>query len=179
MSNRSRSKIRLWLAVLMAAALLFGAYALVHWTRSASGDDSTALARQAGRYWLTEDLRLEVTARRGDYLAALCSDRQGRWSLCVFYRDSLWRDRWRAGGGKAFLSPGELDSWNYGSPQGEAVLIFCGYDLPEDVQGYHFQNGGVTYLCPVEYPEVLDIFIIPDGRSNINGTPVPLDALPY
>ena len=56
---------------------------------------------------------------------------------------------------------GELGSWNYGNPR-EAVIIFCGGDLPEEAAWYTFQNSGITYTCPIENGRVLDVFVLPD-----------------
>ena len=99
--------------------------------------------------------------RRGDYLAALCTDGEGKWCMCVYERDSVFPDRWRGGGGKPSLTAGELGSWNYGNPR-EAVIIFCGGDLPEEAAWYTFQNSGITYTCPIENGRVLDVFVLPD-----------------
>ena len=106
-------------------------------------------------------LEIVETERRGDYLAALCTDRQGNWCMCVYERDSVFSDRWRGGGGKPYLTAGELGSWNFGNPQ-EAVIIFCGGDLPEEAAWYTFQNSGITYTCPIENGRVLDVFVLPD-----------------
>ena len=69
------------------------------------------------------------------------------------------------GGGAEAASPtcpaGELGSWNFGNPQ-EAVIIFCGGDLPEEAAWYTFQNSGITYTCPIENGRVLDVFVLPD-----------------
>lgn len=169
-----RGPLRWALTFLLILAALAGLYAAWHYARSAGEADLAALERQAEDYLRAEDFRIQKTARRGDYLAALGQDRDGRWRLCAYDRDRLFQNRWRANGGISALSSGELASWNYGSPRGEAVLIFCGGDLSEEVRGYSFQNDGVTYICPVEGDAVLDIFVIPDGRDNINGHPVPL-----
>lgn len=164
------------LAVVLALLLAAASCALWHWWGSAGGEDLGALERQAERYWNAEGLRVERTVQRGDYLAALCRGADGGYRLCVYDRDRLWHNRWRASGGKSALACGELSSWNYGSPRGEAVLVVCGCGLSEEVRGYSLQNGGVTYICPVDGDSVLDLFVIPDGRDDINGHPVPLDG---
>ena len=102
-----------------------------------------------------------LLGRCGDYLAALCSDGQGNWCMCVFDRDSVFSDRWQANGGKSRMTTGKLSSWNFGNPQ-EAVIIFCGGDLPEEAAWYTFQNSGITYTCPIENGRVLDVFVLPD-----------------
>ena len=108
-----------------------------------------ALAKKAEEYlgdWrLGGAVQVVETERRGDYLAALCTDGDGNWCMCVYDRDSVFRDRWRAGGGKPSLNAGELGSWNFGNSR-EAVIIFCGGDLPEEAAFYTFQNSGIH--CP-------------------------------
>lgn len=79
-----------------------------------------------------------------------------------------------ATGGKPYIEKGEISGWNYGSPQGEAVLIFCGTDISRDVAYYKFENNVITYTCPVEGRSVLDVFVIPN-TYDINGSPVLLD----
>ena len=106
-------------------------------------------------------LEIVETERRGDYLAALCSDGQGNWCMCVFDRDGVFSDRWMANGGKSRMATGKLGSWNFGNPR-EAVIIFCGGGLPEEAAYYRFQNSGITYTCPIEGGRVLDVFVLPD-----------------
>ena len=106
-------------------------------------------------------LEIVEMERRGDYLAALCSDGQGNWCMCVFDRDGVFSDRWMANGGKSRMETGKLGSWNFGTSQ-EAVIIFCGGDLPEEAAYYRFQNSGITYTCPIEGGRVLDVFVLPD-----------------
>ena len=106
-------------------------------------------------------LEIVEMERRGDYLAALCSDGQGNWCMCVFDRDGVFSDRWMANGGKSRMATGKLGSWNFGNPR-EAVIIFCGGGLPEEAAYYRFQNSGITYTCPIENGRVLDVFVLPD-----------------
>ena len=108
-------------------------------------------------------------------MAALCIDPEHAWSMCVYERHAIFDDRWVASGGKKAMDSGEIESWNYGSPKKEAILIFCGGNLPEDIAYYSFENSGVEYTCPVDDGTVLDLFIILD-RGNINGYPIPLNA---
>lgn len=173
-----RGKVRAFargcLITLLSVVVLAAGYLAAHWFSTVDGSDPDGLARQAAEYLKYEDLRIEETEQRGDYLAALCRDGDGNWCMCVFDRDPLFEDRWRASGGKKSMEKGNISSWNYGSPKREAVLIFCGGELPEEVRWYEFQNGGITYTCPVEGDKVLDIFIIPDS-DNIGGYPVLLD----
>ena len=106
-------------------------------------------------------LEIVEMERRGDYLAALCSDGQGNWCMCVFDRDGVFSDRWMANGGKSRMETGKLGSWNFGTSQ-EAVIIFCGGGLPEEAAYYRIQNSGITYTCPIEGGRVLDVFVLPD-----------------
>lgn len=168
------------LAALLLAALAVGAYVGYHYLTSAAETDLAALEKKAAEYlggpreilqseFGYEALSIVETERRGDYLAALCTDGQGRWALCVYDQDPVFPDRWRAGGGKPTLEAGTLGSWNFGNSR-EAVIIFCGEDLPEEAAYYTFQNSGITYTCPIEDRQVLDVFLLPD-TSDISSYP--------
>lgn len=160
-------------AAVLTLALAAGAYLAVHWFTSAPETDRTALAKKAEEYLGTwnsgGDAQIVETERRGDCLAALCTDGQGNWCMCVYDRDSVFSDRWHAGGGKPSLTAGELGSWNFGNSR-EAVIIFCGGELPEEAAYYTFQNSGITYTCPIEDGQVLDVFLLPD-TSDISSYP--------
>ena len=160
------------LALIGIAAIGVGTWLAAHYLGSVPETDLEGLERQAAAYLgrfqdAGEDgfdydaLGIVETERRGDYLAALCSDGQGNWCMCVFDRDSVFSDRWQANGGKSRMTTGKLSSWNFGNPQ-EAVIIFCGGDLPEEAAWYTFQNSGITYTCPIENGRVLDVFVLPD-----------------
>lgn len=162
------------LIALFSVAVLAAGYGSFHWFSTANESDLDALARQAADYLHYDELSIEKVERRGNYLAALCKDPEGNWSLCEFDRDRLFENRWHANGGKLKIEDGTASSWNYGSSQGEAVLIFCGGNIPNEVCWYEFQNSNITYTCPVENNMILDIFIIPDSH-DINGYPILLD----
>lgn len=160
------------LALIGVAAIGFGTWLAAHYLGSVPETDLEGLERQAFAYLATlrrrivydfdyYDLEIVETERRGDYLAALCTDGAGKWCMCVYERDSVFADRWRGGGGKPSLTAGQLGSWNFGTSQ-EAVIIFCGGDLPEEAAYYRFQNSGITYTCPIEGGRVLDVFVLPD-----------------
>ena len=160
------------LALIGIAAIGVGTWLAAHYLGSVPETDLEGLERQAAAYLgrfqdAGEDgfdydaLEIVETERRGDYLAALCSDGQGNWCMCVFDRDGVFSDRWMANGGKSRMATGKLGSWNFGTSQ-EAVIIFCGGDLPEEAAYYRFQNSGITYTCPIEGGRVLDVFVLPD-----------------
>ena len=160
------------LALIGVAAIGFGTWLAAHYLGSVPETDLEGLERQAFAYLATPrrrivydfdyyDLEIVETERRGDYLAARCTDGAGKWCMCVYERDSVFADRWRGGGGKPSLTAGQLGSWNFGTSQ-EAVIIFCGGDLPEEAAYYRFQNSGITYTCPIEGGRVLDVFVLPD-----------------
>ena len=160
------------LALIGIAAIGVGTWLAAHYLGSVPETDLEGLERQAAAYLgrfqdAGEDgfdydaLEIVETERRGDYLAALCSDGQGNWCMCVFDRDDVFSDRWMANGGKSSMTTGKLSSWNFGNPR-EAVIIFCGGDLPEEAAYYRFQNSGITYTCPIEGGRVLDVFVLPD-----------------
>ena len=180
MESMERERKVRWKSALAAALVLFllaaagaGVWLGIHYFQTVEETDLEGLERQAAAYLgrprrLAMDdafdydaLEIVETERRGDYLAALCTDGQGHWCMCVYDRDSVFPDRWRGGGGKPSLTAGELGSWNFGNPQ-EAVIIFCGGDLPEEAAWYTFQNSGITYTCPIENGRVLDVFVLPD-----------------
>lgn len=168
------------LAVLLFLAIVVGVNVGYHWFTSVSETDTDALTKQAAEYLLKprraftpeadpDTLRIVELERKGDYLAALCTDDWGHWCMCVYDRDKMFKDRWRGGGGKPRLNAGELGSWNFGTNH-EAVIIFCGGDLPEEAAYYTFRNSGITYTCPIEERQVLDVFLLPD-TSDISSYP--------
>lgn len=165
------------LAALLALALAAGLFLLGHYVTSVPETDRAALARRAEKY-LGGGARVVETERKGAYLAALCTDGDGAWCMCVFGRDAVFKDRWGAwgaGGGKPSLEAGELGSWNFGNPQ-EAVIVFCGGELPEEAAYYTFQNSGVTYICPIRDRQVLDVFLLPESGDIASHQLALLDA---
>lgn len=154
----------------LVMTLVAAGWAGYHYGTSVSENDLDGLSQNAARYLGWEnDIRVVETERRGDYLAALCTDDSGRWCMCVYDRDRVFRDRWRGGGGKPSLKPGTLGSWNFGNPR-EVVIMFCGGDLPPEAAYYTFRNSGITYTCPIENGRVLDLFLLPD-TSDISSYP--------
>ena len=173
-------------ATLLLVALIFGGWLGYHWFTSVPETDTEALTEQAAKYLLRprrnftpeadgETLRIVELERRGDYLAALCVDEENNWCMCVYDRDEVFPDRWRGGGGKPKLTAGELGSWNFGTNR-DAVIIFCGGDLPEEAACYTFRNSGITYTCPIEDGQVLDVFFLPDTRDITSYPEQLLDA---
>lgn len=160
-----RSVLGVLLAVAVTGAAAAGCYAGYHWWTSVPETDTEGLTRQAAAYLgASASIRLAELDRKGDYLAALCADDAGNWCMCVYDRDPVFQDRWRGGGGKPALTAGKLGSWNFGNSR-EAVIIFCGGDLPPEAAYYTFQNSGITYTCPIENGQVLDLFLLPDTRD--------------
>lgn len=173
--GKTRAFMKGCLIALLFIAVLVVGYCSFHWLSTADKSNLYALAQQAADYLDYDELLIEKVEQRGSYLAALCKDTNGNWCMCVFERDRLFENRWRANGGKRGIQDGAISSWNYGSPQNEAVLIFCGGNISNEVCWYEFQNSNITYTCPIENENLLDIFIIPDS-SNINGYPILLDC---
>lgn len=174
LESMRQGRIRLFqgcLAALMMIVAMAGIFLGHHFLITAPETDTAALEQAAAaylggferyRYEFDYDaLQIVETERRGDYLAALCTDGQGNWCMCVYDRDSVFSDRWRANGGKPTLTAGELGSWNFGNSR-EAVTILCGGELPEEAAYYTFQNSGITYTCPIQDGQVLDVFLLPD-----------------
>ena len=93
----------------------------------------------------------------------------------ILERDSLFHDRWRCCGGVVGFEAGQMTSYNYSDPEGNAILIFAGVKLPKEAKWYTFTNGGIVYTCPIEGEGFTDLFVIADGRGDINGYPTLLD----
>ena len=165
------------LATLLVLALLTAPFLAYHYVVSVPETDRAALERQAAEKQQSrarelpgsqddfnyDALRITVTDRRGDYLAALCTDDAGHWCICVYDRDEIFPDRWRVNGGVFGMESGEISSWNFRDPQGTAVIAFGGGDLPEEIAYYSFWLDGITYTCPVVEPgKIFDFFLVPD-----------------
>ena len=93
----------------------------------------------------------------------------------LFERDSLFHSRWRCCGGVVGFEAGQMTSYNYSDPEGNAILIFAGVMLPKEAKWYTFTNGGIIYTCPIEGEGFTDLFVIAGGRGDINGYPTLLD----
>ena len=160
---------------LIAVFLLVGGFFAVHWFTTVDAENMDGIAEKAAAYLQSDEpMYVQQVEQRGNFLAALCSTADGKTAMCVFEKDPVFKSRWKANGGKASLTSGEISSWNYGSPDGEAVLVFCGAEIPEEVCWYTFTNDGSIYICPVEEHRVLDIFILPNS-NDVNSYPIPLD----
>ena len=175
MRKNARMVWRGVLDVLLLLTIVVGVHLAYHWVISAPETDLPAMTRQAANYLLKPDrdytakcnqetFQIVQTEKRGDYLGALCTDGFGYWSMCEFERDGIFKNRWIAAGGTPHFKGGTLGSWNFGNPQ-EAVIIFHGGDLPEEAVYYTFRNSGITYTCPIENRQVLDVFLLPDTNN--------------
>lgn len=172
--GKTRAFVKGCLIALLSIAVVATGYLSLHWFSTADENNLDALAQQAADYLGYDELSIEKVEQRGSYLAALCKDTDGKWCMCVFNRDRLFENRWRANGGKRGMKAGTISSWNFGT-QKKAILIFCGGNISDEVCWYKFQNNNITYTCPVESDKVLDIFVIPDN-NDINGYPILLDC---
>ncbi len=104
--------------------------------------------------------------QRGNYLAALCVEEDEGWDLCIYDRDSVFKNRWKATGGAFGMECGTVNSWNFGSAQGETVIAFGGWGLPQDIKAYSFEHDGITCIAPVgDGGRLLDLFVVPDSRT--------------
>ncbi len=167
------------LVVLAGVVLLLLGIALQHWCTTAPLV-FPKLAKNAETYFESKDrvlsLHQEAGQVRGDYMASLLYDSNSEtYYIGLFERDSVFPDRWRCCGGAAGFEAGRMTSYNYGDPEGNAVLIFAGVKLPEEAKWYTFTNGGILYTCPIEGEGFVDLFVISDGRGDISGYPVLLD----
>ena len=183
-------------AVALAGALYVGYhYATSVFGRSIAEVDREGLEQQAVSYMSDfqelsssdfdySALGIVDLKQRGDYLAALCVDGNGHWEICIYERDRVFPDRWRANGGAYGMQAGQIRCWNFGDPAGNAVIVMAGWDLPRDIAAYSFENGGITYTCStVMGGAFLDLFIIPDSDDLASTGLVLLDEtgapLPY
>lgn len=197
--TRRKSVLTTALALIGIAAIGTGTWLAAHYLGSVPETDLEGLERQAFTYLATPRRAIEYdfdyyaleiveTERRRDYLAALCVDGNGHWEICVYERDSVFPDRWRANGGACGMETGQISSWNFGDPQGDAVIVMAGWGLPWDIAGYSFENGDITYTCDTVFAGMfLDLFIIPDSDNiaaalltllDENGNPLPYEN-PY
>lgn len=177
--GKKQAFIKGCLAVLLIIAILTAGYCLYHWFATVSENNIDALAQQASVYLKHDNLVIEKVAQKGNYLAALCRNPNGDLMMCQYDRDSVFKNRWRANGGSYCKEDGEIGSlnfgcWNNDSSQPEAVLIFYGANIPNEVCWYEFENNNIIYTCPVDNETLLDIFIIP-YINDINAVPVFLD----
>ena len=161
------------LAAVLTLALVGGGYIGWHYYTSAFFENKTAADREALRKQAEEFLHMGKFAaegrialldleQRGNYLAALCVEEDSSWDLCVYDRDRIFQDRWRITGGVQGPENGTIRTWDFGSPQGESVIVFGGWGLPAEIAYYSFQNGGITYICPTNAGGMLlDVFVTP------------------
>jgi transcriptional regulator with XRE-family HTH domain len=167
------------LGTLLAMTLLASAYLSYHYCTTVPffnehEADREALAEKAESYMNQWDqfapgsLSVVDLEQRGDYLTALCVEEDGSgWDLCIYDRDPVFSDRWRANGSLQGMQAGEISSWNFGSPKGEAVIVFGGWNLPGEIKAYSFQNGGITYTCSTGCGGMLlDVFVIPENYDR-------------
>ena len=159
-------------ALLVLALLGVGIYLGYHYCNTVKAVDVVELGQAAEEQW--PQYQVWRARRQGDYAVLLMRQEDGSMRLCVYERDPVFPNRWSGGWGIPNVKPGELDSWNYGSPQGEAVIIICGGSLPPGSAYYTFRNRDVVYLRPVDDP-VLDLYVMVDGISDISATPILLD----
>ena len=122
-----------------------------------------------------ENSELVLARKRGDYLAVLLRMDSGGCGVDILERDSLFHGRWRCCGGVVGFEAGQMTSYNYSDPEGNAILIFAGVMLPKEAKWYTFTNGGIIYTCPIEGEGFTDLFVIANGRGDINSYPTLLD----
>ena len=122
-----------------------------------------------------ENSELVLARKRGDYLAVLLRMDSGGCGVDILERDSLFHSRWRCCGGVVGFEAGQMTSYNYSDPEGNAILIFAGVMLPKEAKWYTFTNGGIIYTCPIEGEGFTDLFVIAGGRGDINSYPTLLD----
>lgn len=165
--------------VLASVILLFLGIALQHWCTTAPLV-FPHLAKNAEAYFEAQGRALSFSYEaghvRGGYMASLLYDYNSQtYYIGLFERDSLFHSRWRCCGGVVGFEAGQMTSYNYSDPEGNAILIFAGVKLPKEAKWYTFTNGGIVYTCPIEGEGFTDLFVIADGRGDINSYPTLLD----
>ena len=168
---------RLRIGALALLAIVLGIAAVIvgfHWWTSAPGSDRQALARNAVAYfgqkrgYAPDALELVQINRKENYLAALARDpAEDRWTLCIYRQDDLFPDRWHCFGGSSGFYSGAYGSWNSADAY-TAIIVYCGCELPEEAAYYTFQHESITYVCPIENRQFLDIFLFYDTDSCVS-----------
>ena len=112
-------------------------------------------------------------------------DGNGHWEICIYERDSVFPDRWRAYGGTFGTEAGQIFDIDFRDQQGNAIIIMAGWGLPRDIDGYSFKIDDVTYTCSNVFAGMfLDLFILPDSGDvaftelellDENGVPLPYE----
>ena len=163
--NRMLRAGLLSLCILLFLAAGFFGY---HWFTTADGDDLEALERLASDY-LKKDLKIARTTREGDFLAAYCFDESDLGTLCVFWKDPLFADRWKTFGGKHDLKANTISSYDCGhgtnhfGPELFNLHIVCGHGFDETVTGYKATIDGIHYYGFSQDDIILDIYVTPFG----------------
>lgn len=162
-------------AVVIIVSILLGVFAYFgfHYFSTVAEDDLNGLSKKASDYLKYDELFIVKTAKRGNYLSALCTDNNSNWCMCVFEIDDVFGGRFDVCGGRKDTK-GKLSSWNVSDSKGNVVLVFYGAELSDEIYWYSFENSGIEYICPVNDSTALDIFIIPDS-INLNSYPIMLD----
>lgn len=185
MESMRKGRKLLWrgaAAAVAVIALAGGLYIGYHYATSVAEGDLAGLARQAQNLvrlpddlsedWPRPDIAFQeesaeivMTDQKGDYLGALYADGEGNWNICVYDRDPVFPERWRADGGTVGMEYGEINSHDFGI-YGNAIITIGGWGLPDEVSAYSFWNDGVTYICELEEKGgFLDVFLLPDNHD--------------
>ena len=107
-----------------------------------------------------DSLEIVETERRGTTWQRCIPTTRGT-GVCANMTEMTCSRTAGAGGRKPSLSAGKLGSWNFGTGETRSSFSAAG-DLPEEAASYTFQNSGITYICPIEDGQVLDVFLLPD-----------------
>lgn len=150
----------------VVAALFLGS----HYANTSATADTAGLVKQLENYVEIDNIESVQMAQKGEYLAISGSNEESLWYVGIYERDSVFSDRWKICGSMEKVKAGKLANWNYGTPEGDTILVSFGAALSDDIEGYTFTNSGVTYTCPVKDNRVLDFFFVPDaydGRTHL------------
>lgn len=138
----------------------------------AGGEDTDFLAQLAAEHLGCDCFRIVELQQSETCLVALGTDSSDQWHLCVYesFLD-LGYNMWKPTDDRFSIVPGEISILRSADM---SVLIICGTDLSSDACWYTFQCDGVSYTCPIENGQVLDIFEIPNSNT-ITSDPIILD----
>ena len=115
------------LVVLASVILLFLGIALQHWCTTAPLV-FPHLAKNAEAYFEAQGRALSFSYEaghvRGGYMASLLYDYNSEtYYIGLFERDSLFHSRWRCCGGVVGFEAGQMTSYNYSDPEGNAIEL--------------------------------------------------------
>lgn len=163
------------LVVLASVILLFLGIALQHWCTTAPLV-CPRLAKNAEAYFEAQGRVLSFSYEaghvRGGYMASLLYDYNSQtYYIGLFERDSLFHGRWRCCGGVVGFEAGQMTSYNYSDPEGNAILIFAGVMLPKEANGTPLPTAVSSTPAPLRARALLICSLSPVGGATSTAIP--------